>query len=182
MSHKEKLRKQFPTLESERLRLRKLEPADSEAIYACVTHPLVKGHAAFKPHTLLFPDRLLRYLMDSYRHLRDIHFALEWTETGECIGLCSLQSWDPENGVARLGYLLAPEWWNRGLATEAVTAITGFGFNRLELQQIDALCGISNLASRRVLEKCGYTPRGSVGAAFVTQMKYTCDRTLTVKG
>lgn len=182
MDHKERLRLQFPVLESERLRLRGLELKDSEILYACITHPQVQVYTAFKPHTLLFPDRLMRYLMDSYQHLRDVHFAVEWKETGDCIGLCSLQRWVPGSGSARLGYLLAPEWWNRGIATEAVQLISRFGFEQLELRQIEACCGEANLASRRVLEKCGYSEQGSVGAAFVTQLKYTCDRTLTVRG
>lgn len=182
MDHKKKLRLQFPVLESERLRLRRLELKDSEILYAYITDPQVQVNTAFRPHTLLFPDRLMRYLMDSYRHLRDLHFAVEWKESGVCIGLCSLQRWDPGSGNARLGYLLAPEWWNRGIATEAVKLITDFGFEELKLVQIEACCGEMNLASRRVLEKCGYIKQGSVGAAFVTQLKYTCDRTLTVRG
>lgn len=59
-----------------------------------------------------------------------------------------------------IGYWLGVGYWNRGYATEAVTAATEFAFSFLNLERITALCFAENAASLRVLEKCGFRREG----------------------
>ncbi|MBQ4900677.1 GNAT family N-acetyltransferase [Paenibacillus sp. Marseille-P2973] len=151
------LREKFPTLESERLLLRKIGAEDSDALFGCVTDPLVRRQTSFQRGTLMFPARLFRYFDDTYQSLRDLHFAIERKEKGGLIGVCSLQFWAPEAGKARLGYLLAPDFWNRGLATEAAKSLLKFGFETLRLNRIEARCSVDNPASEQVLRKCGFS-------------------------
>ncbi len=151
------LREKFPTLECERLRLRKIKAGDSDALFNCITDPLVRRQTSFQRGTLMFPARLFRYFDDTYQSLRDIHFGIERKEAGGLIGVCSFQFWVPETGKARLGYLLAPEFWNRGLATEAAQSLLKYGFETLCLKRIEARCNIDNPASEHVLRKCGFS-------------------------
>lgn len=58
---------------------------------------------------------------------------------------------------AEIGYWLGEPYWNQGIATEAVKAITGYGFDHFGLCRIYAGIMEWNPASGRVLEKCGYT-------------------------
>lgn len=145
----------FPVLESERLRLRQIVEGDAEALFQCVSHPLVKGYVTLQPQTLLFPARLYRYFEETYRTLQDLHFAIELKESGQVIGICSLQFWDVHQRRARLGYLLSPDYWNRGYTTESVGMILELGFNRLELKRIEGRCNEDNPGSERVLQKNG---------------------------
>ncbi|MEF2967905.1 GNAT family N-acetyltransferase [Paenibacillus sp. M1] len=156
MDLRNRLKEKFPTLESERLRLRKIGPEDADALFSCITDPLVRRHTSFQKRTLMFPSRLFRYFEDTYFSLRDIHFAVERKEKSGLIGVCSLQFWNPETGKARLGYLLSPDYWNRGLATEAAGALLAFGFEALGLNRIEARCSKDNPASEQVLRKCGF--------------------------
>jgi ribosomal-protein-alanine N-acetyltransferase len=76
-------------------------------------------------------------------------WAIELTVTGALIGM---------GGFVRpreIGYVLDEPYWGRGLATELAAACLEFGFNTLELEQIEAGALLENIASRRVLEKCG---------------------------
>ncbi len=50
--------------------------------------------------------------------------------------------------------------WGRGLATEAVSLVTRFGFERLGLNKCKAGVYSGNLGSCRVLEKVGYRKEG----------------------
>ncbi|MGG6311724.1 GNAT family N-acetyltransferase [Paenibacillus macerans] len=161
---KEQLRSRFPVLESERLLLRGLVPEDSEAMYRCMTDPAVRAFTQINPGKLLFPGRLYRYFEESYRTLRDLHFAVESMEERRWIGLCSLQYWSAEGKTARLGYLLAPAHWNRGYATEAARCLLDFGFGTLGLDRIEARCRTDNPASERVLQKCGLRFEGPLAA------------------
>ena len=57
---------------------------------------------------------------------------------------------------AEIGYWLGEAYWGRGIATEAVHAMTDYGFVRFDLARIWAGVFEWNPASTRVLEKAGY--------------------------
>jgi RimJ/RimL family protein N-acetyltransferase len=57
-------------------------------------------------------------------------------------------------------YLVSPEWWGRGIATQAATQLLRFGFAEMHLHRIWATCLPENPASRRVLEKAGMRQEG----------------------
>jgi RimJ/RimL family protein N-acetyltransferase len=63
-----------------------------------------------------------------------------------------------DNGHAReaeLGYDLRSDYWNRGLATEAATAVRDHAATVLGLERLVSLIRQGNTASRRVAEKVG---------------------------
>jgi len=55
-----------------------------------------------------------------------------------------------------MGYYLVPEYWGRGIITEAVKAITSYAFREFDIIRIYAEPFADNPGSRRVLEKAGY--------------------------
>ena len=68
--------------------------------------------------------------------------------------------------VAEIGYWLAEEYWNRGIATEALVALTEWGFRELELRRIWAGVFARNTASVRVLEKAEFEFEGRMRARY----------------
>lgn len=63
---------------------------------------------------------------------------------------------DVERVSAEIGYWLGESFWGRGIATEAVTAVTGYAVEHHRLARVFALPFASNAASCRLLEKAGY--------------------------
>lgn len=57
-------------------------------------------------------------------------------------------------------YLIMPQYWGNGFATEIVRGILNFGFDQLALHRIEAGVATENLASIRVLEKAGLLREG----------------------
>jgi ribosomal-protein-alanine N-acetyltransferase len=57
-------------------------------------------------------------------------------------------------------YVVKPECWGRGLATQAVAELIEFGFTQLRLHRVWASCLPGNPASVRVLEKLGLRREG----------------------
>jgi ribosomal-protein-alanine N-acetyltransferase len=57
---------------------------------------------------------------------------------------------------AGIGYVLAPDAWGQGYATEALQLVSAALFEYSPVSAIWALCVTDNLASARVLAKCGY--------------------------
>jgi RimJ/RimL family protein N-acetyltransferase len=54
-----------------------------------------------------------------------------------------------------IGYRLHPNYWNKGLATEAAQAVRDHAFRDLNLSRLISLIHPENAASRRVAEKIG---------------------------
>jgi RimJ/RimL family protein N-acetyltransferase len=75
------------------------------------------------------------------------------------IGMISLES--RRQGRLTLGYALAPEVWGNGYATEAASAAIEAGFALTNAIEMLATAHIENPASRRVLDKCGFTHTGT---------------------
>ena len=86
-------------------------------------------------------------------------FAIE--VDGDLVGSIGLfPGADVHRFVAEIGYWVARARWGRGLATEAVTAITEHGLERLGYARIHAGVFAWNPASARVLEKAGFVREG----------------------
>jgi [ribosomal protein S5]-alanine N-acetyltransferase len=90
---------------------------------------------------------------------RDAHFSLWATihkSDDRLIGRCGLLAWDLEGRKeTEVGYMIAREFWGRGLATEAARAIRDYGFERLGFERLISLIRPENERSQRVAIKNG---------------------------
>lgn len=85
-----------------------------------------------------------------------------------------------DHGEAELGYWLAEPFWGKGIMSEAVRQICREAFSRFEISRIYAVPYAHNAASRRVLEKAGFTFRGfteSCGCTRGRVCSYVLDKT-----
>lgn len=61
---------------------------------------------------------------------------------------------------ADLSYLIAKEFWGKGVVTQAARLAVEAGFQQFGLARIQAYALTTNIASQRVLEKCGFQREG----------------------
>lgn len=147
-----------PTLVLSRSTLRPLRREDAPSIATYADNP-----------------RIWRNLRDAFPHpyqLRDaeafiasqsgeptLAFAIE--VGGEAVGVIGLiRLGDVERGTMEIGYWLGEPFWGRGIATEAVAALSEHAFATFGVERIEAKVFGWNRASARVLEKAGYTFEG----------------------
>ena len=107
-------------------------------------------------------------------------FAVTDRTAGAFLGLCGLRT-APKPRAVDLGYWIGQPHWGQGFCTEAVQAVVDLAFTRLDIDLVSANCRVINLASRRVLEKCGFQQRGtgtfvSVSAGRVASEDFHLDR------
>ena len=65
-----------------------------------------------------------------------------------------------------IGYWLGAPFWGRGIATQAVKLICQYGFEQLDCNRIFTGVFAYNLASMKVLEKCGFSKEGVFAQAI----------------
>ena len=101
--------------------------------------------------------------------------AVDLAATGETIGSAGLQHLEggPEIEV---GYGFLKAHWGQGYATESAWASIAYGFDEVRLERIVAVALETNVASRRVLEKCGLNEIGLTHAYGLEHVKYEIRR------
>lgn len=145
-------------LETKRLWLRWPRATDAAALAAFAGLSEVARMTANIPHP--YPPREAdRFILISRAENAAgaaLHLALaQKAATRPVIGLVSAVM--TETGEAEIGYALAPRAWGKGFATEAVKTVIDAVFNLTETPRICANSRLGNFASRRVLEKAGFT-------------------------
>src|SRR5438552_16555683 len=75
---------------------------------------------------------------------------------------------------AEVGYWLGEAFWGRGIITDALVAVTRYAFETFDLAHVFAGIFERNVASRRVLEKAGYSLEGRL-RLHVTKKGETMD-------
>lgn len=88
-------------------------------------------------------------------------WAITERNSGRLIGSVGLHRDEKRSceNVKMLGYVIGRPWWGKGYATEAAKAALRYGFRHMHLKMITIYHYPFNSRSRRVVEKCGFTPR-----------------------
>lgn len=145
------------TIETERLILRPMTIEDTDALLHVFADPVVMasfGNILFDRPQM---ERWVRRNLDHQEQHGYGLFSIMDRGSGLLIGDCGLEQMEVGDGLAaaELGYDLRSDFWNRGLATEAATAVRDYAFIQLHLPQLISLIRIGNRASQRVAEKVG---------------------------
>jgi RimJ/RimL family protein N-acetyltransferase len=172
-----------PLLMTKRLLLGAPRPGHVGQIVALANNKRVAHMLATMPHP--YDDRTaLQWIETSRRSSEPIprRFAVFLRAHPETvIGACGIGSFD-EAGEIHLGYWIGEPHWGMGYATEAAQTVVDFAFEVTNLQTITCACRVTNPASRRVIEKCGFQYRDmmmfhSLGAGGrVAAQRYALDR------
>ena len=146
-----------PTIQTERLRGERIRMDDREDLLVMHRDPKVMATLGGVRST----DESDRFLSESVEHWDRHGFGL-WIlrepGTGRYVGRAGLRHVDVGDGPEiELAYALMSEFWGRGLATEVGREILGIGFGPLGLKRLACFTSATNLGSRRVMEKLGFT-------------------------
>jgi ribosomal-protein-alanine N-acetyltransferase len=155
--------KNLPTLETDRLILRKMILGDTEAVFAYASDPEVTRYVIWDAHrTIEDPETFLRSVAERYENAEVADWGIVYKGNGRFIGGCGIVGWDLENARAEIGYVLSRQYWGQGLMPEAVRAMIAFGFEKMGLNRLEARCITENTASARVMEKAGMLYEGTL--------------------
>ena len=89
-------------------------------------------------------------------------FAIVERSGGAFVGMIAFVRLQLELGEAEVGYIVAPQARGRGVATRALALLSGWGFRELGLERIELRAELTNPASLKVAERCGFVREGTV--------------------
>lgn len=163
----------MPTLETERLRLRRLTMRDAQDIYEYSRDPQVARHVLWDAHRSIGEAKAyLRFMLRKYRCGEPASWGIEYKQTGRVLGTIGYMWIQQENSAAEVGYSLARDWWNRGIMTEALQAVLRHAFEELHLNRVEAIYEVENPASGAVMRKCGMKPEGILRQKLYNKGRY----------
>jgi RimJ/RimL family protein N-acetyltransferase len=150
----------IPTLETERLILRRFVETDLDAYADMCADAEVMRYLGGKLLSRSEAWRNMAMILGHW-YLRGYGFwAVEKRATGEMIG--RIGCWQPEGWPGlEVGWTLRRAFWGQGYAVEAAKASLNYGFSQLEESQIISLINPQNHLSRRVAQKLGAKIQGS---------------------
>ena len=140
-----------PVLETERLVLRAPRLEDAKAVAMLANDRRIAENTARIPHPYALADAE-KFIAAVTRADDEIAFLI--ARDGEVLGACGISL--PEREAPEIGYWLGAPFWGHGYATEAVRAVIDHAFADLDFEVLQAGARVTNPASRRVLEKCGF--------------------------
>lgn len=147
-------------IETERMILRPWQESDAESLYRYAQDPEVGPAAGWQPHTSVENSReIIRGVLSDAGD-----FAITLKGVDEAIGSISIMrkghgSAPIQDDEAELGYWIGKPYWGQGLVPEAVNALLGCCFTKLDCRGVWCAYYEGNEKSRRVQEKCGFVER-----------------------
>ncbi len=149
--------KMIPTFETARVKARRVTPGDLEELASMYQNQEVMktlGGTRSREQALGLLERMIKQ-WDEY----DFGvWILEDKETGAFMGRAGLLKVHIDGAdEIELLYALLPDYWSKGIATEAAKEIVRIGFEELGLENIVSFTLPENKASQRIMEKLGFT-------------------------
>lgn len=162
-------------LQTDRLTIRMLGHDD---VTAFTHYRKLSGVARFQDWPMPYTRDLAHELADEMESLsgptadRWVQLALE--TAGGMVG--DVAVWlDADSMLAMIGYTLDPDFQGQGYAVEAVEAVIAWLFRRRHVHRIAATIDPRNVASARVLERCGFEYVGTARSAAFVRGEWTDD-------
>ncbi len=152
----------FPALRGDRLLLRSLAPSDATALYHQFSDDEVVRYYDLDAFTdPQQGEHLVTLWLQRYEQRIGLRWAICRPEAPQTLlGTCGYNLWIQRSARAVLGFDLDRAHWRQGIMTEALQLVLSFGFDRMELNRVEAVVFRDNAASCGLLTKSGFTREG----------------------
>ena len=149
------MQKNIPNLTTKNLTLRPLTMDDLDAMFRLFSEPdMLKYFPNPNPPTMDRAQKMIETQIQQWEKYGLGSWGVVPHGETELAGWNGLQ-YLPETNETEVGYMLSRKFWGKGYSTEGARAGVEFGFKNLGLEAIIGLVHPENIASQRVLIKCG---------------------------
>lgn len=155
MNGKLKLSEGTKVINSSRLTLRKFNIDDAMDVHKnWATDEEVAKYTLWKPVSSLNDTiEYVHFWETNYKNPKCFHWAIVLNEIDSVIGSISASEINVCNSSCNIGYTLGKEFWNKGIATEALTMVLNYLTDFVGFKKVYGFYDVRNAASGRVMEK-----------------------------
>ncbi len=151
----------FEIIQTERLQLKGLSPDNLKNIFEQLPKAEIKKLLGLRTEEDFLLEEKKFHNRYSINNKSFMLFLMVDKATESIIGRGGLHNWNADHNRAELGYVMEDELYKRkGLMSEAVGAFIHYGFSNMELHRIEALVGVENIPSLKIIEKYKFTREG----------------------
>ena len=143
-------------LHTMRLLLRPWKTTDAEALYTQAHNPIIGKMCGWLPHKSVEESQKIIEVVLSKSHSFAICLANNIPIGSIGLLLQGESNLPVSENEAEIGYWLGEDFWGKGYVTGAALRVIQYAFEQLHLTQLWAGAYEENIASQRVLEKCGF--------------------------
>ncbi|GAC1381053.1 MAG: GNAT family N-acetyltransferase [Ginsengibacter sp.] len=157
----------FPVLETERLKLRRMNTGDLEQLFKIrsdeenmkyISRPLAK--------TMQDVVDLLGRTDEAFNNQDGINWAITSKEKDLMMGSIGFYRMKKEHFRAEVGYQIHKDFQMKGIMYEALKRVIDYGFQEMKLHTIEADINPDNIASIKLIEKGGFVKEGHFKDVF----------------
>ncbi len=157
----------FPLLHTQRLVLRELDLPDASEIFFLRSDEQVMHYICReKMASVVEAEEWIKRHQEAIAHNESVSWAICLPSDPTLIGHIAYWRVVKEHYRAELGYFLHPDHWNKGIISEALTAVLDFGFRQLQLHTVEANIHPENKVSKRLLLKQGFVQEGYLKQSY----------------
>lgn len=151
-------------IETQRLILRQFKEEDAEDMFNnWASDAKVTRYLSWPTHSdIEVSKKVLKMWIDEYSSQENYNWAIEIKENGSVVGSIGLMNIDNNIENCEIGYCISKTLWNKGIITEAFSAVINFAFKEVGFERITGRHHVDNAASGRVMEKCGLKYEGTL--------------------
>ena len=163
----------MPTLETERLILRRIVMSDAKDIFEYSCDEEVARHVLWTAQKSISEAKFYcKYMQRRYKNDEPSSWGIVEKKTGRLVGTIGYMTYSEDNNSVEVGYSLAHWLWNGGYMTEALRRVIDYTFDDMDINRIEAQHELTNPASGRVMEKCGMRKEGELRQRLFNKGKY----------
>lgn len=164
-------------IDTERLRLRRFKLQDAECMFEnWAKDPENVKYLEWQAHSDISETRkILMEWTKKYDDKTCYHWCINLKGEEEAIGDICVVNLFEDKECAEIGYVLSKKYWNKGIMTEALSAVIDYLFQKAKFHRIQALHHVNNPASGKVMMKCGMKHEGMLRKYNKTNMGEWCD-------
>lgn len=152
---------EFPRIETQRLVLRELLPADAPALLAIYQQKeAMRWRGADCPTSQEQVEHMLAWFSNARAASGETQWGIEKKSTPGIIGITGLRAWDFHAHQCLLGYELCPSQRGNGYVAETLFAVLEWAFDTIGFNRIAAWVHPENESSLRVLRRSAFRFEG----------------------
>lgn len=153
----------FPILDmNDQYYLREQGPEDTQAFFKYYTDPEVSRFIlATIPVTLFEAESEIHYCRNLFKQQQGIFWTIARRDNNLMVGAVGLYI-NNFHHRAEISYDLDKNYWNQGIMSAAIQAVSHFAFEKMEVYRLEAVTLKENDASKRLLEKNNFVHEGTL--------------------